>query len=206
MKMRKYFCIVLTLCMLLCMMSVGASATYMGDDNHVTADTASNTDTAGIVAPAGSANGSEVGSADVPVYIQASTATTFTNGYAISYDLDELVFVYNASESLIWNPETLMYEGAKAGTWTTTTQDITVTNYSDIPVKVTPSNTTPADTGITVTLGDAIELDSAYDGDRATAGTAKSDTIAVTISGAPTKDYIVKTLLTTITMTVTDNR
>ena len=205
--MRKVLSLMLVLCMLCSAMTVTAFAAYSDDANHVTGDTAANTDTMGEEAPDDAKNGDEIGSFDIPVYVETEHEENVTNVYAVSYDLDEVTFVFSATTETIWNPETLKYESVTTGDWNATSQDITVTNYSDIPVKVTPSNTTPADAGITVTLGNALELASAFNGDRAVAGTAKSGVINVSITGEPTDMKTEqRTLLTTLTMTVTDNR
>lgn len=205
--MKKFLAVTLALTMALSMLATNASAAYLDDANHITENSAGNADTAGVEVGSDASKGDEIGSADIPVYIQAETDRTTTNVYAISYDVSELVFVFSGTEESIWNPETLKYEIAEAdGSWDKTNQNITVYNYSDIPVKVTPSNTTPTDTGVNVTLGSALELASAFDGDVSKAGTVKSGTISVTIDGDPVSDYADNTLLTTITLAVTDNR
>lgn len=203
--MKKFLSTILSLSMVVAMLTVGASATYLEDANHVTADTAGNSNTAGIVATDYS-KGDEIGSVEIPVYIQTTSDDKTTHVYAVSYDVTELSFTYNGSSSTIWNPETLKYETSTSGTWATASQDITVTNYSDLAIKVTPSNTTPIDSGVTVTLGSALELASAFDGDAAAAGTAKSGTINVSVSGTPSASYTNKTELTKVTLTIADNR
>ena len=204
--MKKILSLAIVFCLLCSLSTVNASAAYMDDPNHVTGDSADNSSTAGLEAGEDAANGDVIGSADIPVYIQTEKDTVITNVYAISYDVSELVFVYSSTDSLVWNPETLEYETTTEGSWNTTSQDITVTNYSDIPVKVAPSNSAPADNGVTVTLGEALELGAAFDGDYEAVGTAKSGTISVGISGTPDGSYEAKSLLSTITLTVTDNR
>ncbi len=205
--MRKVLSLMLAMCLLCSLMSVTAFADYKDDANHVTGDTAANTDTAGEEAPDDAKNGDEIGSFDIPVYVQTEHEENVTNVYAVSYDLNEVTFVFSATTETIWNPETLQYESVTEGNWNATSQDIKITNYSDIPVKVTPSNSTPTDAGVTVTLGAPLELASAFDGDKTKAGTAKSGVINVTVSGEPTNMTTPgRTLLTTITMKVTDNR
>ena len=200
--MRKFLSCMLVLCMVCSMLSVTAFAAYNDDPNHVTGDTAGNTSTAGEEA---GDPGDTIGSVDIPVYIETTESQNITHVYALSYDVDEVTFAFHAHTETIWNPETLEYEDTVTGTWDATSQDITVKNYSDVDVKVTPSNTTPVDTGVTVTLSGAIELASAYNGTDA-AASAKEGVITVTISGEPVAKYATKTVLTTLTMTVTDNR
>lgn len=203
--MKKFLSFTLSLSMMVAMLTVGAGATYLGDANHVTADTADNTSTAGIEAT-GFEQGDEIGSVNIPVYIQTTSDDETINVYAVSYDVTELTFAYNGSSSTIWNPETLKYETTTSGSWASASQDITVTNYSDLAIMVIPSNTDPIDDGVTVTLGSALDLASAFDGNMDEVGTAKSGVINVSISGVPNASYADKTELTRITLTVTDNR
>jgi len=115
------------------------------------------------------------------------------------------------TDNHIWNPETLEYEATHEGDWTNPSQDITVSNYSDLPVLVTPSATDPTDTNLTVKLGAALALDSAYNEDEvidndASKASVKEGTINVSIEGTPSVEAVSPTQVSTITLTVTDNR
>ena len=205
--MKKILSIALTMCMMFSMMAVNASAAYMSDANKFTANTASNSDTAGVAAGENAKNGDTVGTAQIPVYIQTEIEQEVINVYAISYDVTELEFTFTGVETLIWNPELLKYESKTLeGTWDNT-QDIVVTNYSDIAVKVTPTVKDITDTQVTVTASAALELASAFSGDDyAAEGTATHGTIQVTLAGSPTEKHESRFQLATVTLTVTDNR
>lgn len=201
--MKKFLSMFLALCILCTALPFSANAAYLADANKVTENTASNANTAGEVA---GDPGDEIGSVDIPVNITTKEETNVTHVWAVSYDVTELAFEFTSTEDRIWNPETLKYEVNVTNSWDTLSQNITVTNYSDVAITVTPSNSTPVDDGVTVTLGNALNLASAFDGELASAGTAKSGTISVSVSGTPEGSYANATKLTTVTLTVEDAR
>jgi len=201
---RKLLSATLALCLIM-----GCSTTAFATD--ITPNTAGNSSTAGVEAAEGAANGDVVGTADIPVYVKTTIEDEVTNVYSVSYDATELTFEYEGTDNHIWNPETLEYEATHEGDWTNPSQDITVSNYSDLPVLVTPSATDPTDTNLTVKLGAALALDSAYNEDEvidndASKASVKEGTINVSIEGTPSVEAVSPTQVSTITLTVTDNR
>lgn len=207
--MKCILAVVMTLAMLLGVMTVGASAKYMDDTNQITSEnSAGNSSTAGVVAN-GTA-GENVGSATVDVKIQTGKPGDTTHVYAVSYDVTELTFTYGSSAGLIWNPETLKYE-TKSNTgndgWTTNEQKITVTNYSDLPVKVTPTvqKQTEEVDNVEIQVSSALELASAAPEQPTGTGTVQSGQITVTVSGDPIGYYETAGKIAKILLTVVNN-
>ena len=202
--MKRILAVVMTLAMLLGVMTVGASAAYMAEANKITGDGAGNTSKAGTAAGASDTTGTVIGTKDVTVNIKTSSEGGTTHVYAVAVDITELTFTWSNSATTIWNPETLKYEtNNDAGSWTQESFDITVTNYSDVGITVTPSTNNPesADDGVTVTVGEAVNIASAYDG--GTAGSAKTGKITVSVEGTPDGVYADETQLATFTLKVT---
>ena len=203
--MKRILAITMTLAMLLGLMTIGASATYMDDSNKITKNDADNNSSAGQAAT-GNEN-ENIGAGTVDVKIQNGGAGSITHVYAVTYDVTELTFTYGDGSGQIWNPETLQYntQGGSGG-WTQDLQNITITNYSDLPIKVTPSFNQTAETGnVTVALGEALTLASAATGMEDGTGEAQKGTISVTVSGAPVGYYDAAASIGTITLTVVGN-
>lgn len=203
--MKKVLATGMALAMLVGAMTGNAGAAYSKSGNNFNEDNATNTSTAGEVALTG-ANGEEIGSADVTVKLQTGAAGAVTHVYAVSYDVKELTFVYGSSASKIWNPETLKYEtvGNTDG-WTTKSQTINITNYSDLPVKVEATVNTLSDTGVSIDTPEALQLDSAAPADMAQTGEAKSGSLTFTMTGTPLGVYETASNIGTITLKVTNN-
>ena len=202
--MKKFLALTVSLAMLMGVLTVSASAAYMSEANKITGDGAGNTNTAGTAAGASDTTGTVIGTKDVTVNIKTSSEGGTTHVYAVAVDTTELTFTWSNSATTIWNPETLKYEtSTDEGSWTQSSFDITVTNYSDVGITVTPSTTTPdsADAGVTVAVSEAVNIDSAYDG--TTTGTAKTGKITVTVSGEPESVYADPAQLATFTLNVT---
>ena len=209
--MKRVLSLALALCLVVGMFTVGASAKYSEDPNHFTADDAGNQNTAGI--DASTVVGDEIAKKEVTVNIKTTLPGSTTNVYAVSYSVTDRTFTYNMGGAKIWNPEELKYETAGgAGTWSNDTQEITVTNYSDLPVKVEASvdQTGMAEEGVvTVTAekktdgGREIELASAYNSSTPSLSAATSGIFEVKVSGTPTYEYTTATKLATITLTLT---
>ena len=207
--MKRILAITMTLAMLLGLMTIGASATYADDENRFTNDTAQ-TGNNNSGQPATDFADDTIGSKDVDVNI-TSTASDYTNVYAITYSTTDLTFTYQASSSYIWDPVKLQYvsSGTSDGTgWLNDEQELTVTNYSDLPVDVAASytaesevydvtvamglTTAPTETStVNMELGDAIDK------------TPKTDTLYVKVSGTPNVSGLSAEKIGTITLTVT---
>lgn len=201
--MKKILAISMALAMLASAMIVNAGATYKNDLNHLTEDTANNTDTAGKAAGISDTTNTTIGEQTVPVKVQTVSNGGTTNVYAVSFSATEVTFTWNNSATTIWNPETLKYETKNdSGSWNKATQSIAVNNYSDVGINVTPDTPTPtsADAGVTLTVTDSLNLASAYDG--TVTGSVKSGNITVTVSGIPANTYLDATKIADITLTV----
>ena len=202
--MKKFLAVTLSLAMLIGLMTVGANATYLSDSNHLTEDNAGNTSTAGKAEGSGDATNTEIGSKDVTIKLHTSSSGGTTHVYAVSFSTTDITFTWNNSATTIWNPEKLQYETTNdSGSWTAESENITVNNYSDVGIKVTPSETNPtsSDAGVTITVGTALELASAYD--NSATGSVKSGTISVSVSGSPATAYPTATKIADFTLTVT---
>ena len=151
--MKKVLATCMALAMLAGAMTVNAGATYKGDPNHLTEDTANNANKAGKAAGTTDTTDTEIGKQTIPVKIQTVSGGGTTNVYAVSFSTTEVTFTWNNTATTIWNPETLKYETTNdSGSWAAESQKITVNNYSDVAIKVTPDTTAPAsaDTGVTL--------------------------------------------------------
>lgn len=209
--MKKILATTLALAMLAGAMTVSAGATYKQDPNHFTTDTSGlNKDNAGI-----SANTAEdpISEKTVTVNVITNQPGTTTNVYAVSYSATTLTFTYDMGGGKVWNPEELKYEntGTGGGWQANGVQELTVTNYSDLGVKVTAkvNQTDMAEEGaVTVTAtkkGDVateITLDSAYNSGNPSASQATSGTFEVKVDGTPTYEYTTATKLAEITLTL----
>lgn len=209
--MKRVVTLALALCLVVSMSTMAAGAKYSEDPNHFTDDNAGNDDTAGI--DASTVVGDEIAKKEVTVHIKTTMPGSTTNVYAVSYSLTELTFTYNMGGAKIWNPEELKYETTGgAGTWSNDTQEITVTNYSDLSVKVSASvdQSGMAEEGVvTVTAekksggGNELELASAYNSGTPSQSAATSGVFEVKVSGTPTYEYTAPTKLAAITLTLT---
>lgn len=202
--MKKVLATAMALAMLASAVTINAGAAYLSDPNHLTADNAGNTSTAGTPAEVGDTTDTEIGSKEVTVKLQSSSTGGTTHVYAVSFSATELTFVWNNSATTVWNPETLKYETTNdEGSWVAASQEITVNNYSDVAIKVKPDNAAPtsSDTGVTLSVTDELLLASAYD--NTAVGSVKSGTITVTVSGIPETAYPTATEIAKFTLKVT---
>lgn len=202
--MKRVLTLVLALCLVVSMFTVGAGAKYSEDPNHLTTDTANNTSTAGKPASPGDTTDTLIGSQEIPVKLQTVSGGGTTHVYAVSFSTTEVTFTWSNTASTIWNPETLKYEtNNDEGSWQAATQTITVNNYSDIAIKVEADNDAPtsSDAGVTLAVNGPLELASAYD--NTTVGSVKSGDITVTVSGTPEVVYPNATQIATFTLNVT---
>ena len=153
--MKRILAITMTLAMLLGLMTIGASATYANDgtkpqyyDGTGVADedkaTEKGTNGGGVnqTNEYGEGDTVAIGTGEVKVSSDTSQAS-ITHVYAVNFSMpDSLSYTFGTSTQYIWNPETLIYDVIQAGEnlWTSGGQgQITVRNYSDLPVDVTAS-------------------------------------------------------------------
>lgn len=179
--MKRILIFALTLCLLVSMMTMGASAKYSDTGTKITQDGAGNNDHAGTAAQSGDGTGTVIGEQNIPVKVVTNSSGGTVHVYAVTISATELTFTWNNTASTIWNPETLKYETGSAGSWAQATQTLTINNYSDVGITVTPDNPAPtsSDQNISVTVGDAVDIKSAFDG--GTDASVKSGTIDVTV-------------------------
>lgn len=211
--MKKILATTLALAMLAGAMTVSAGAAYSDDSNHFTDDKAANSNTAGVEASTIAED--TIASKDVTVKIQTTGNINTTHVYAISYSKTELTFTYEMGGTRIWNPETLKYENKDSGgNWNVETQEIKVTNYSDLGVKVTAAvdQTDMAEKGaVTVTAekktdgGSEIQLGSAYNSGNPLVSAATEGIFEVKVTGKPVNEYETAVQLAKITLTVSKN-
>ena len=95
-----------------------------------------------------------------------------------------MTFTYTREDTLTWNAKDHSYQARSSGGWDKTRATITVTNHSNVDVRVTITYTPVENTGITGVLRNATgKLDAGkvgdYDG-------ADSMTATLVISGTPT--------------------
>lgn len=202
--MKKVLATAMALAMLASAVTINAGAVYSSDPNHLTSDNAGNTSTAGTPAGTDDTPDTEIGSKDVTVKLQSVSTGGTTNVYAVSFSATELTFLWNNSATTVWNPETLKYETSNDnGSWSAASQAITVKNYSDVAIKVTPDKTAPtsSDAGVTLSVTDELSLASAYDNSQT--GSVKSGTITVTVTGSPKAAYPTATEIAKFTLKVT---
>ena len=215
--MKKILATVMALALLISTMAISAAAAYYPEGSaEIAYDGALATDNdehgGGKENNPKINSGETVGTGSVDVNIQTGDGNTFTNVYAICYSTTELNFTYGSGLSYIWNPEKLAYEidSTVSGNWTPSSNTITVTNYSDLPVDVEATYAKGVDVAedVSVSLNSAdttAELNLAAaatnPNNASSAGEAKSGTITVAVSGDLTKAYS-KTTLGTITMTI----
>ena len=211
--MKKALAAGMALAMLVSAMTVSAGAVYSTGGNNInTANNAQNSATAGQIAGNGGTgvDGEQVGTADVTVNLKTGAPGDVTHVYAVSYDVTELTFTYGAAAGKIWNPVSLQYEtttGSSDHRWTISEQSITVTNYSDLKVKVDATvNLTRESGNITITPApSSLELASAAPADMSGTGKEKSGTITFTATGDPIGVYETATPIGTITLKVHNN-
>lgn len=203
--MKRNLAKVLAAVMLVGGMTVNVNAVdnpYTGGDskNINTKDDAENTAHAGEVENS-SGNTLEK---EIIVNFKNTTNSGIIHVYALSVDKSEVEFSYNSSANLVWNPKDLKYESTnEEGSWSSNTQSITVTNYSDIDVTVDPGifNQVSENGNISVTLGGKIDLKSAYNQNGENQPTHGA--ISVTLTGEPEGVYPDLTSLGTFTLKVT---
>lgn len=203
-------------------MTVSVNADYSEDANKFTQDTANNTGPHGQTATEESDE--TVGSASIDVKLDTTGTGKTIHVYGVSYSAAELTYTYGASKSLIWNPDSLTYEyvNDESGSngWTDGgSKEISVTNYSDLPIYVTATdNITDNGYGVYLTyeyksdvtsVSDKLALKSAFTGDSASLGTEDADeqtgTITVKMNGTPVKQSNGQNAIGQITLTVTGN-
>lgn len=103
--------------------------------------------------------------------------------YNVDIAWGELTFTYSEHTEKTWKPETHSYETDTQGAWDRTTAQITVTNHSNVAVKVAMNVIPVEGTGVEVRLsGGSGTLAAGTEGD---VDGAASVTGTLTVSGTP---------------------
>lgn len=195
-------------------MAVPARATYHDDGHHLADDNKPanlNTDDAGIAE--GEVTGDQVGSGEVSALLKTTGTHDYRHVYAASFSLNELTFTFDQGGTRTWNPETLRYELSEGGggTWNDQGQDLNVSNYSDLPVKISATvsqASLPEEGSVTVTAtkkgGDETEisLESAYNSTDPERSAPTSGTFEVKVTDSPAYEHLKPTKIATITLTL----
>ena len=123
----------------------------------------------------------ESDSRDVTAKYEKSTTEEDVRSFELSWG--ELTFTYSETTEKTWNPNTHTYDEETTGGWDKTSADITVTNHSNIDLKVSMALTPVTGTGVDVTLtGGNATLAAGVEGD---VDGAASVTGTLTVSGTP---------------------
>ena len=205
--MKRVLTLAMVLCLAVSMFTVAASANYSNDGyTKITKDGAANAGNYGTAAGPDDTTGTEIGKQEIPINVVTNSKGGIVHVYAVTISATELTFTWNNTANTIWNPEILDYETGAAGSWDNVSRTITINNYSDVGITVTPNNTTidTSDANLEVTVDPAINIPSAYVED----GTnqMQSGTIDVSLTDAkPDGTYLKATPIATLTLTITRN-
>ena len=132
-----------------------------------------------------SAAASQIGSREIDVKAKYKVISNTPASYSVDLQWTDMTFPYIREDTRIWNPQTHTYKtGSKSG-WEQTRGTITVTNHSNVDVRVTVEYLSEPDTGIKGVLKNAkAKLKAGVVGDYKG---ADSMTATLTVSGKPTK-------------------
>lgn len=122
----------------------------------------------------------------IDVTAKSVTQTITPVSYSVDIHWTDMNFTYTKSKTQTWNPEKHAYKsGAVKGSWDKKEATVTVTNHSNVGVKVTMEYLPVEDTGITGVLKNRTgKLEAGKLGDYAG---ADSMTATLTIRGTPTE-------------------
>lgn len=124
------------------------------------------------------------GSQEIDVNARYQTVSSAPASYSVDLRWTDMTFTYTKEDTHIWNAADHSYKTRSRGGWDKTRASITVTNHSNVDVRVLITYTPVGDTGITGTLKNASgTLKAGVVGDY---GGADSMTATLVISGKPT--------------------
>lgn len=104
----------------------------------------------GVSAFAAGANGGM--SREIDVNASYKTVSTAPASYSVDLQWSDMTFTYTQENILTWNANDHSYKTRSSGKWDKTRASITVTNHSNVDVRVTITYTPEEDTGITGVL------------------------------------------------------
>lgn len=124
------------------------------------------------------------GSQEIDVNARYQTVSSAPASYSVDLLWSDMTFTYVREDTHIWNAADHSYKTRSRGGWDRTRASITVTNHSNVDVRVRITYTPQGDTGITGTLKNASgTLKAGAVGDYSG---ADSMTATLVISGKPT--------------------
>lgn len=148
-------------------------------------------------------DGDTIGEGDVDINV-ITKVNQYTHVYAVSYSTSELTFEY-VTLDMTWNPIDMEYQSqvGNAPGWKETAQDVTVTNFSDLPIAVSASIAKEANAEVEFDVSSGFTLDSAYNKTtQKAAPTSDTFTVSVKDGQAPLNEYSTATKFATMTITV----
>ena len=126
---------------------------------------------------------SQIGSREIDVKAKYTVVSTTPASYSVDLQWTDMTFTYTREDTRIWNPLTHTYKTGSRSGWDKTRGSITVTNHSNVDVKVTVAYLPEPDTGIKGILKNAsANLKAGIVGDYKG---ADSMTATLTVSGTP---------------------
>lgn len=133
-----------------------------------------------------SVSAAQVGSREIDVNAKFRSVSTTPASYSVDLQWTDMTFTYTKEDTHIWDPLNHAYKTRSRTGWDRTRGTVTVTNHSNVDVRVTVSYTPLGGMGVAGTLKNA--------SGRLKAGTvgdysgADSMTATLTISGTPSED------------------
>lgn len=148
------------------------------------------------------------GKQDIPVKAKYDSGVSETPVVSVDVKWDAMEFTYSVGGSRTWNAEDHTYTDNTSSTWTAVNNTVTVTNHSNVGVKVKTAYTSmDAYKGVTGTF--TYDKTAGTDGyialTRGIAGekeSADSVTATLTLSGTLSKDVTTSTKVGTITVLI----
>ena len=126
---------------------------------------------------------SQIGSREIDVKAKYTVVSTTPASYSVVLQWTDMTFTYTREDTRIWNPLTHTYKTGSRSGWDKTRGSITVTNHSNVDVKVTVAYLPEPDTGVKGILKNAsAKLKAGIVGDYKG---ADSMTATLTVSGTP---------------------
>ena len=126
---------------------------------------------------------SQIGSREIDVKAKYTVVSTTPASYSVDLQWTGMTFTYTREDTRIWNPLTHTYKTGSRSGWDKTRGSITVTNHSNVDVKVTVAYLPEPDTGVKGILKNAsAKLKAGIVGDYKG---ADSMTATLTVSGTP---------------------
>lgn len=132
-----------------------------------------------------SATAADQNSQKIDVTAKYATESVAPAAYSVDISWTDMTFTYTDTQNHIWNPSDHSYKTTSKGKWDKTKATITVTNHSNVDVRVKVSFEAVEGTGITGVLKNASRKLKA--GEPGHYDSADSMTATLTIKGTPTK-------------------